>query len=163
MTRTNTKTAENRVVIMTSRHEELLAKAARGLTPAQIELGHSCLTGKLDGQPFPQDFVEARRWFESAHERGAFTATVLLGSMYEEGKGVAVDVPKAVELYEMAAKRGAYLPCLYLARIFAHGRGVPVSPEKAVAWYRKVLANEGSVDDMGEMAEARGYLEGHSA
>lgn len=143
---------------MTSRHEELLAKATRGLTSAQIELGHSCLTGKLDGQPFPQDFGEARRWFESAHERGAFTATVLLGSMYEEGKGVAVNALKAIELYETAAKRGAYFPCLYLARIFAHGKGVPASQEKAIAWYRKVLAYEGGVDDTAGMAEAREYL-----
>jgi len=149
---------------MSTRHEELLAKASRGLTPAQIELGHSYLTGKgLDGNPFPQDFAEAKRWFESAHERGAFTATVLLGSLYEEGKGVAINMQKAIELYEAAAQRGAYLPCLYLARIYAQGKGVPVSPEKAVAWYERVLADEGAVDDQGEMTEAREYVRAHTA
>lgn len=149
---------------MSTRHEELLAKALRGLTPAQIELGHSYLTGKgPDGNPFPQDFGEAKRWFESAHERGAYTATVLLGSLYEEGKGVAVDMLKAIGLYEVAAQRGAYLPCLYLARIHAQGKGVPVSSEKAIAWYEKVLASEGTVDDQGEMTEAREYVKTHAA
>ncbi len=139
--------------------EELKAKAEKGLTPHQIELGHSYLTGlDYDGEEFPQDFSEAKRWLERAHERGAFTATVLLGTMYEEGKGMPVNIPKAIELYELAAQRGAFLPCVYLARIYAHGKGVAQSPQLAAKWYQKVLSFEGEVDDQGEMDEAREFL-----
>jgi TPR repeat protein len=139
--------------------EELRAQAEKGLAPYQIELGHSLLTGvDYDGNVFPQDFSEAKHWLERAHEKGAFTATVILGTMYEEGKGTPVNIQKAIELYEFAVGRGAYLPCVYLARIYAQGKGVPQSLQQAVKWYQKVLSFEGQVDDEGEMEEAREFL-----
>jgi len=142
--------------------DELKAKAEKGLTPYQIELGHSYLTGlDYDGNDFPQDFTEAKYWLERAHEKGAFTATVVLGTMYEEGKGMPVDIPKAISLYEIAVKRDAYLPCVYLARIYAQGKGVEQSDDKAAEWYQKVLSFEGSVDEQGEMNEAREFLENY--
>lgn len=139
--------------------DELKAKAEKGLTPHQIELGHSYLTGvDYGGNKFTQDFTEAKYWLEKAHDKGAFTATVLLGTMYEEGKGIPADIPKAISLYEVAAQKDAFLPCVYLARIYAHGKGVPQSNDKAVEWYQKVLSFEGSVDEQGEMEEARKFL-----
>lgn len=147
---------------MSKRLKELESKAARGLTPAQIELSHSYLVGRdSDGNVFPQDFEQARYWLERAHERGASTATVLLGALYEEGKGVTVDVPKAIQYYELAAKRNAYLPCVYLARIYAQGKGIPISERQAITWYEKVLSFEGQVEDNGEMNEARTYVQSH--
>jgi TPR repeat protein len=147
---------------MSKRLEELRAKAVRGLTPAQIELAQSYLVGKdFDGNAFAQDFDQARYWLECAHERGASTATVLLGRLYEEGKGVAADVHKAIEYYELADQHGAYLPSLYLARIYARGKGIPVSERLAVIWYSKVLGHEGRVEDNGEMKEAREYIQSH--
>lgn len=156
---------ENRVsgVCMDSQKlDELKSKAERGLTPYLIELGHSYLTGlDYDGDEFPQDFAEAKYWLERAHEKGAHTATILLGTMYEEGKGAPVDITKAIELYEYAAERGAYLPCVYLARIYSQGKSVESSDKKAALWYQKVLSFEGEVDDEGEMDEAREYLKNH--
>ena len=98
------------------------------------------------------------RWLKRAHEQGAFTATYLLGTMYEDAKGVPADVREAIKLYEMAIDRGAYLPCINLARIYAHGKGVPRSKELAEKWYRKILSFEGEIDDEGEMQEARAFL-----
>jgi TPR repeat protein len=139
--------------------EELKAQAEKGLTPYQIELGHSYLTGvDYDGNAFPQDFSEAKLWLERAHEKGAFTATVILGTMYEEGRGIPVNIPKAIELYKLAVEQGAYLPCVYLARIYSQGKGVEQSPQQAAEWYQKVLSFEGEVDDEGEMDEARKFL-----
>jgi hypothetical protein len=138
----------------------LKAQAEKGLTPYQIQLGHSYLTGiDYDGDEFPQNFSEAKYWLERAHNKGAFTATVILGTMYEEGKGMPPDIPKAVELYELAAERGAYLPCVYLARIYAQGKGVEQSLQQAVQWYKKALSFEGEVDNEKEMNEARGFLQ----
>jgi TPR repeat protein len=142
--------------------EELKKRAAEGLTGSQIALGHCYLTGRdSDGNEFPQDYAKAKYWLECAHTKGAFTATVILGTMYEEGKGIPVDICKAIELYEMAAERGAYLPCLYLARIFAQGKGVEKSPQIAAKWYQKVLLFD---DDPVAVNEAQEFLRsyGHS-
>lgn len=139
--------------------EELMMRAEKGSTPSLIELGHSYLTGMdYDGNEFPQDYSEAMRWLEAAHEKEAFTATTLLGTMYEKGKSTPVNLPKAIELYELAVKRGAYLPCVFLARIYARESGVDNLIQNAVKWYQKVLSFEGEVDDEGEMEEARKYL-----
>lgn len=144
--------------------EEVVRLAEKGLTPYQIQLGQSYLTGQgfFDGRKFPQDFEKARYWFEQAHKKGASTATYILGSIYEEGKGVSVDIPKAIALYELAVERGAYLPCLNLARIYANGKGGVHSAQLAAKWYQKVLSFEGDVDDGGEIYEARNYLLSHS-
>jgi TPR repeat protein len=113
-----------------------------------------------DGNEFPQDFIKAKFWFERAHEQGAFTATVILGTMHEEGKGMPVDIRKAIELYELAARRGAYLPCLYLARIFAQGKGIEKSPQLAAEWYQEVLAFEDNSEDISEAREFLNHIAG---
>lgn len=139
--------------------EELISRAEKGLTPCQIELGHSYLTGiDYDGNAFPKDFSKAKYWLQRAHERGAFTATVMLGTMYEEGQGMPRNISKAIEMYELAAERDAYLPCVYLARIYALGKGIEKSPNLASKWYQKVLSFEGQVDDEGGIEEAREFL-----
>jgi uncharacterized protein len=144
---------------MTDSRQTVLELAEKGRTAYQIQLGQSYLTGRdFDGSDFPQDYSEAMRWLKRAHDQGAFTATYLLGTMYEEGKGVPVDVPAAIVLYEQAVERGAYLPCVNLARIYAQGKGVPQSRSLAENWYRKVLSFKDEVDDVGEMQEAREFL-----
>jgi localization factor PodJL len=138
--------------------DEIRQLAEQGLTGCQIELGNGYLTGAtVGGRKLPQDFAEAKRWLEPAHGKGASTATFILGTMYEEGKGVPVDLARAIEYYESAAAQGAYLPCVRLARIYA--RGNRLSPERAAEWYRKVLTFDGQVDDQGEMDEARNFLQ----
>ena len=141
--------------------DALREKAKKGLTAAQIELGHYYLLGEdSNGNEMPKDLAQARYWFERAHERGAHTAAVVLGTMHEEGCGVPVDVPKAVQYYEHAAQRGAYMPCIRMARIYAKGKGIPASEVLALRWYKKALSYEGQVDAESEMVEAREYLRG---
>lgn len=142
--------------------EEIEALAKEGRTAYEIELGNGYLVGaNVGGRKLAQDHAEAKRWLEPAHMKGAFTATYILGTMYEEGKGGPVDIGKAVEYYKSAAARGAYLPCVRLARLYANGKGVPPSPERAVDWYQKVLTFDRKVDDQGEMDEARAFLQHH--
>jgi TPR repeat protein len=139
--------------------DEIRRLAEQGLTACQIELGNSYLTGRdPNGNPCEINFELAKEWLERAHEKGASTATFILGTMYEDGLGVQSDVERAIELYVAAADRGAYLPCLHLARIYANGKGVPPSRSAAADWYRRVLAVESEVDAPGEMAEAREFL-----
>ena len=139
--------------------DEIQQLAKEGLTGCQIELGNGYLTGAtVGGRKLLPDYTEAKRWLELAHEKGASTATFILGTMYEDGKGVPVDVSKAIEYYESAVAHGAYLPCVRLARLYANATGVSFSPERAAAWYKKVLTFDGQVDDQGEMDEARTFL-----
>ena len=143
---------------------EIQQLAQQGLTGCQIELGNGYLMGAIvGGQKLPQDYAEAKRWLEPAHEKGASTATFILGTMYEEGKGLPVDIGKAIEYYENAAARGAYLPCVRLARLYAQGKAGQPLMQRADEWYRKVLTFEGQVDDQGEMTEARAFLQRHKA
>jgi TPR repeat protein len=149
---------------MDQNFDEIRQLADEGLTACQIELGNGYLTGATVGdRQLPQDYAEAKRWLEPAHKKGATTATFILGTMYEEGKGIPVDVKKAAEYYESAAAHGAYLPCVRLARLYANGKGAPPSVERAAQWYQKVLTFDGQVDDQGEMDEARVFLQRHKA
>jgi TPR repeat protein len=139
--------------------EEIKIRAEKGSTPMQIALGHSYLIGKdWDGNPIPVDYKAARIWIEKAASKGASTAIFLLGTLYEEGLGVEVNIDEAVSLYKKAAERGAYLPCVHLARIYANERNECHSKEEAATWYQRVLTFEGDVDGESEMAEAKAYL-----
>ncbi|HEY6922654.1 MAG TPA: tetratricopeptide repeat protein [Steroidobacteraceae bacterium] len=138
---------------------KIMELAEQGVTACQIELGNGYLVGaSVAGRKLTQDFAEAMRLLEPAHKKGASTATFILGTMYEEGKGTPVDVAKAIEYYEIAASQGAYLPCVRLARIYA-GKGIGSSQDLAARWYQKVLSFDGEVEDEGEMDEARAFLQ----
>lgn len=140
-------------------NDRLHRKAAQGSTAAQIELGSSYLIGTdFEGNSFAQDYRQAEHWLRLAHHQGASTATFLLGTMYEEGKGVDRNIHEAIRLYEIAAAAGAYLPCLRLARLYAASVKNSMAEKGAATWYRKVLDYEGKVEDAGEMEEARNYL-----
>lgn len=139
--------------------EKLKGKAINGSIACQIQLGHSYLTGSgYDGVDFPQDFAEARRWLQMAHEKGAHTATLLLGTIYEEGKGVPVNISEAISLYQSAAEHRSFLACIYLARIYAAGIDVEQSSDQASEWYMKALSYEKEIDLQEEIDEARTYL-----
>jgi localization factor PodJL len=139
--------------------KEMRLLANTGSCAAQIQLGHACLIGvDLEGNTFPPNYSEAMHWLQCAHERQASTATYLLGTMYEDGKGTVADIGKAIDLYEMAVERGAYLPCLNLARIYASGKGVTQSMILAEKWYRKALSFENEVDDVDGLQEARLFV-----
>ena len=144
---------------MTQSVDELIRLANTNRTPYMIELGHNYLKGHdYEGNEFPQDFSEAKKWLEKAHVKGATTASFLLGTMYEEGIGMPRDISKAIELYEFATQRGGYLAHLHLARIYAKGDGVEKSPDLAAKWYKSVL-NFGA-DEVGadHFEEAKAFI-----
>lgn len=139
--------------------KDIEAGAQRGITAMQIALGNAYLKGKdWEGSPVPMDHVAAKQWLEQAASKGASTAIFMLGTIYEDGLGVDVDLDKAIELFKDAARRGAFLPCLHLARIYAHENSKHYSPEAARRWYEKALSFEGGVDDFEGIEEAKAYL-----
>jgi uncharacterized protein len=107
------------------------------------------------------DFAKARESMEKAADMGSADAMVSLGSMYENGQGVAQDYAKAREWYEKAAAKGnvpagkllQHLPAppvtsqdasaLYSqGERYYYGQGVPQDYAKAREWYEKAAAKD---------------------
>ena len=53
-----------------------------------------------------EDYDKAMEWFLKTAEHGDTYAMIYIGSMYEDGKGVAQDYTKAMEWYQKAAELG---------------------------------------------------------
>ena len=58
----------------------------------------------LQGKGVEQDYKEAVYWFRKAADAGNAAAMCNLGTMYETGKGVNMDLGEARRLYEEGAK-----------------------------------------------------------
>lgn len=79
--------------------EKNLFKLARsGDLNAMDKLGVNCCA--------KQEYGSAFQWFKIAAERGDAESQFHLGCLYEEGKGVAQNIAKALEWYMKAAEQG---------------------------------------------------------
>jgi len=72
-----------------------------------------------------------------AAERGSLEAQASLAVLYEEGRGVAKDLAKAVEWYTRAAESDDPVAANRLGRIYLEGLGVAPDHAKAIEWYRR--------------------------
>jgi TPR repeat protein len=72
----------------------------------------------------------------AAAEQGNAEAQGNLGSMYEEGWGVAQDYREAVRWYRAAAEQGDKSAQSSLGLMYEKGWGVPQHYTEAVRWYR---------------------------
>jgi len=88
------------------------------------------------GREMPQNDALANRWFTRPAEHGNPSAQRALGYSYETGRGVAVSLPKAVELYEAAAKAGDAQGQHNYAHMLQNGFGVERNLSAAARWYR---------------------------
>ena len=70
------------------------------------------------------DYPRALRSFALASEMGHAGASYLLGTMYEEGRGVSVNCKRAAEAYRAAAKDGNLAAIYRLGVLYSQGRGV---------------------------------------
>ena len=69
--------------------------------------------------------------------QGNAEACLVLGFMYDEGKGVTRDVFKAVELYRKACDGKNATGCFNLGNMYRTGDGVRQSVEDALTFYGK--------------------------
>src|SRR5262249_2856860 len=104
--------------------------------------------------------AEAFRWLTAAAADGAARPAVWLGTLYEQGRNVAVDVGKARALYEFGATRGELHGCIFLARLLLSGRTGAVDEAGVLRWYRAALAIRNLVD-CAELEEARAFVRAH--
>src|SRR5437879_3495150 len=81
----------------------LRASAAQGDPKAQFSLGSASYYGK----GVPQDYAEARRWYQRAAEQSEPRAEDALGYMYLNGQSVPQDYAEALQWYRRSAEHGS--------------------------------------------------------
>jgi TPR repeat protein len=95
------------------------------------------------GNGTAQDFQQAAVWAQRASDANNAAATVLLGWLYENGRGIQPDPIRAVSLYRKAAGLGDPTGMCDLAVCYENGTGVSSDFAKAYEWYKKA-ADKGS-------------------
>jgi TPR repeat protein len=87
-----------------------------------------------------QNFEESTRWFRKAAELGFPDAQVMLGSAYEQGKGVEKESAEAVRWYRRAAEQGDTTAQNIIGGMYLTGDGVEKDIPTGLDWYRKAAA-----------------------
>ena len=130
--------------------DELRALAEQGDTRAQYNLGFSY----ANGEGFPQDYVEAVRWYRLAADQGHVDAQFNLGVMYANGEGVPQDHAEAVRWYRLAADQGYARAQYNLGVSYDNGEGVPQDHVEAHMWIN-LAAAQSSGEDRDTRVKAR--------
>ncbi len=95
------------------------------------------------------DYATAVTLWRPLADRGDAHAQFLLGTMYENGKGVSQDYSEAMKLYRLAANYQGYAAPLYaLGSMYAKGRGVAQDNVHAYIWYSIAASSEDYVGTM---------------
>jgi tetratricopeptide (TPR) repeat protein len=108
-----------------------------------------------DGYGVPQDYGEARRWYEEAAAAGnSPIAMNTIGSFYENGRGVPKDYAEAKRWYEKAvAAANSPVGMTSIGSLYENGRGVQQDYAEAKQWYEKAadLGNSTAMVNLGDM------------
>jgi uncharacterized protein len=83
------------------------------------------------------DYATALRLMRPLAEQGEPNAQYMVGSMYDEGKGVPQDYTAAMRWFRKAAEQGFAVAQFTLGFMYSHGHGVSQNDAAAVSWYRK--------------------------
>lgn len=116
--------------------QTLRTQAAQGDAKAQTNLGQMYDLG----EGVPQNYAQARHWWERAAAQGNATAQFFLGMQYGLGRGVPKDYVQERQWYEQAATQGHAKAQFLLGSMYANFRGVPQDYAKAAQWYEQAAA-----------------------
>ncbi len=116
--------------------QAFLQAAAAGNADAMAYLGDLY----FEGRGVPQDYQEARGWFERGSSAGSAMAMTGLGTLYDSGNGVKQDHQRARDLFEKAAGEGYALAMTDLGVQYENGYGVRQDYGQAVGWYRRAAS-----------------------
>ncbi|GAA8444139.1 HP1117 family Sel1-like repeat protein [Helicobacter pylori] len=83
-----------------------------------------------------KEYERAASFYKSAIKNGESLAYVLLGIMYENGRGVPKDYKKAVEYFQKAVDNDIPRGYNNLGVMYKEGNGVPKDEKKAVEYFR---------------------------
>ena len=129
---------------------KIRARANKGDAVAQVWLG----LRYEKGHGVPQDYDQARQWYEKAAAQGDALAQFQLGYLYAQGHGVPQDYVQAVKWYEKAASQGNGSAQFKLGMQYAQkGHGVLPNDVKAYMWLTLASANStGTVQKLSKEA-----------
>lgn len=113
------------------------AKADKGDAAARFNIGLMYFRG----EGVPQDYRQARVWFEKAAMQGLGEAQYNLGAMLEQGLGVEKNAATAKNWYEKAAAQGIGEAQYSLANLYLFGQGTSQNLDKASEWMQKAAAH----------------------
>src|SRR5882672_1373191 len=86
------------------------------------------------------DYATALRMWRPLADQGLARAQNNLGVMFENGKGVPLDINEALKWYRLAAEQGYAGAQNNLGLIYAIGRIVPRDPVRAYMWFSLAAA-----------------------
>ena len=92
----------------------------------------------------PQDYVQARQWYQKAATQGLAAAQFHLGVLYLTGGGVPQDYVQASKWFEKAAAQGNAEAQWALGNQYSRGMGVPQDNVLSYMWYS--LAVQGNLN-----------------
>src|SRR5215472_7226449 len=128
---------------------KLRTSAEGGDASAQNQLGLLY----YEGTGVPQNYLQAKQWFEEAAKQGHAGAQTNLGTMYLHGEGAVPNNRMALFWFNQAAEQGDARACAKLGLMYVQGRGVLQDFIQAHMWYN-VSAAQGET----RSAEARDAL-----
>jgi uncharacterized protein len=94
-----------------------------------------------EGKGVPQDYRQAKQWFEEAAKQGHAGAQVNLGTLYLRGEGAPESAQMALFWFRRAAEQGDALAFAKLGLMYAQGRGVLQDFIQAHMWYNLSAAH----------------------
>ena len=100
-----------------------------------------------------QDYAEAMRLARLAADAGDVDGQVLVGFLYQEGRGVAQDDSQAMHWYRLAADQGLAGAQGRVGLLYAQGLGVAQDDIQAMHWYR-LAADQGDAPAQYEVGAA---------
>lgn len=110
----------------------LTAKAKAGEIESQFNLGMMYYAGT----GVPQDYQQAKVWFQKASEQGFAGAQYNLGLMFAKGEGVTQDYQQALVWWQKAAEQGYAWAQYNLGLMYGRGQGVKQDYVQSHKWLR---------------------------
>src|SRR5215510_1422578 len=117
--------------------KELRKSAEGGDASAQNKLGLLYYEGK----GVPQDYRQAKQWFEEAAKQGYAGAQTNLGTLYLHGEGAPQSDQMALFWFSQAAEQRDALAFAKLGLMYARGQGVLQDFIQAHMWYNLSAAH----------------------
>ena len=111
----------------------------------QTQLPHGPLVLAVDDSESTNNLPSAVVWYLELAEQGDKDAQYNLGSIYETGFGVNVDMKEAVKWYNKAAFQGHQMAQLKLGMMYYLGKGTEQSTIKGNKWIREAAKSGNSL------------------
>ena len=106
------------------------SRADKGDANAECKLGLMYVFGR----GVPQDYAQAKSWFQKAADQGQAKAMYSIGNLYYYGDGVAQIYSDALIWYRKAADKGYPLAEYMLGSMNYYGYGVPQSYSESLVY-----------------------------